>query len=454
MLETLILGAGPGGTGPLVWAAQIGALRSWLDAGVMLVDRNDAIGGTIGRYIINSDTLGGVYLEFLGTRSAREVFEPLVRDPTTRALECMRRGYPPLSAVGRYFQRFGTVLAQFLGTSDGAEFVSRASVRTLSYRADGALTAEIAEAGGGTANVTAKSVILALGGRHDWASPRHTEILPGVRLADCPAAKVMPSEQLFTAEGRRRAAAVIGTGSSRRVVILGGSHSAFSAAWVMTTLMPEVTFGPGDIRILMRREPPIFYESRAAAEADGYPVSAADICPRTLRVNRLGGLRSDGRDLWRRLTRRRDTEPEERVVMIPLREPALSPATLRQYLDDAALIVSAFGYRARTVPIFDADGRRIALNADRGGPAVDSDARVLDADGKPLANLFGIGLGTSYRPLASMGGEASFAGQLNSLWLYQNDVGRVVYQGIGPSLRQSGRRFSRGLRGPGKLAAV
>lgn len=453
MLETLILGAGPGGTGPLVWAAQIGALRSWLNAGVMLVDRNDAIGGTIGGYIINSDTLGGVYLEFLGSRPAREVFEPLVRHPATRELERMRRAYPPLSTVGRYFQCFGTALAEFFAENEGAEFVPRASVRTLSYRPDGALTAEIAEASGGTANITAKSVILALGGRHDWAARRNTEILPGVNLADCPATKLMPSELLFTAEGRQRAAALIGAGSSRRVVILGGRHSAFSAAWVMTALMPEVTFGPGDIRILMRREPPIFYETREAAEADGYPVSSADICPRTLRVNRLGGLRSDGRDLWRRLTRRRDTEPEERVAMMPLQDPTLS-ATLKRYLDDAALIVPAFGYRARTVPVFDADGRRIALNADQGGPAVGSEARLLDVGGRPLPNLFGIGLGNGYRPLASMGGEASFSGQLNSLWLYQNDVGRVVYQGIGPSIRESGDRFSRGLCGGGKLIAV
>jgi len=454
MLETLIFGAGPGGTGPLVWAAQIGALKSWLSAGVMVVDRGDAIGGAIGDYIINSDTLGGVYLEFLGSRSAREVFEPLVDDPTTRELERMRHEYPPLSAVGRYFERFGTALAQFLADSDGAEFVPRTSVRTLSYRPDGTLTAEIAEASGNTTNVTAKSVIMALGGRHDWVPPRNREILPGVSLADCPVDKVMPSGLLFTAEGRQRAAALIGAAPSRRVVILGGSHSAFSAAVVMTAQMPEVTFGPGDIRILLRREPPVFYENREAAETDGYPVSSADICPRTLRVNRLGGLRSDGRDLWRRLKRRQGTEPEDRVVLTALHESVLPPAILRQYLDDAALIVTAFGYRARTVPVFDADGRRIALSADRGGSAVDPDARVFDAGGKPLANLFGIGLGTNYRPLASMGGEASFTGQLNSLWLYQNDVGRVVYQGIGPSIRQSGHRASRSLRGGGKLAVV
>jgi hypothetical protein len=29
-----------------------------------------------------------------------------------------------------------------------------------------------------------------------------------------------------------------------------------------------------------------------------------------------------------------------------------------------------------------------------------------------------------------MGGEPSFDGQANSLWLYQNDIGAVVYRGV------------------------
>jgi hypothetical protein len=430
MLGTLILGAGPGGTGPLVWAAQIGALQKWLTAGVALIDYDTAIGGTLGRYIINSDSLGGVYLEFLGSRAAREAFEPLVSDPTTHELERMRHDFPPLATVGHYFRRVGAVLARTLAESDGGEFMTRASVRSLSYLPDGTLAAEIDEAGARTTRITAKTMILALGGRHDWAPRCTAEISSCVRLADYPAAKIMSSDLLFTTEGRKRAATILTGAPSPRVVILGGSHSAFSAAWVMTALMPEVAFGEGDIGIFMRRKPPIFYENREAAEADEYPVSSADICLRTLRVHRLGGLRGDGRELWRRLTGRPGTMREARVAMIPMRDPALSPRALRQYLDEAALIVTAFGYRARTVPVFDARGRQIALNADRGGTAVGPDGRLLDASGRPLANLFGLGLGTGYRPLASMGGEASFTGQLNSLWLYQNDIGRVVYEGV------------------------
>ena len=454
MLKTLILGAGPGGTGPLIWAAQIGALQGWLNAGVALVDSSAAIGGTLGRYIINSDSFGGSYLELLESGSARTLFAPLSCDPATHEIERLRRGFPSLATVGQYFRQLGAVLTRIITATDGGEFAPQASVRSLSYRPDGALTAEIAEASGGTTKVAAKTVILALGGRHDWAPHCTAEILPGVRLADYPEDKIMSSDRLFTADGRQRAAAIISAAPAPRVAIVGGSHSGFSAAWVMTTLMPEVAFGAGDIRILMRREPPIFYENREAAEADDYPVSSADICPRTLRVHRLGGLRGDGRELWRRLTRRRDTVPEERVVMMPLHDSALSPMALRRCLDDAALVITAFGYRARTVPTFDARGRQIALNADRGGRAVGPDGRVLDAGGRPLGNFFGLGLGTGYRPLASMGGEASFAGQLNSLWLYQNDIGRVVYEGVQHSISQRDARSSSGFRGRAKLSVA
>jgi hypothetical protein len=46
------------------------------------------------------------------------------------------------------------------------------------------------------------------------------------------------------------------------------------------------------------------------------------------------------------------------------------------------------------------------------------------------ASVFGIGLGTGYRLPASMGGEPNFDGQANSLWLYQNDIGEVIYRAI------------------------
>jgi hypothetical protein len=430
MRATLILGAGPGGTGPLVWAAQRGLLQSWLSAGVSLVDQDNRVGGGLGQYIINSDSLGGVYLECLNSPAARAMFAPLAADPATRELERLRHGLPPLALVGRYFNHLGAVLEQIVARNAGSEFIPRTTVRAVRYRRDGTLCAELVSPEGASAHINARTVILALGGLQDATTHRTAEVVADVRLADLPPGKIMPSDELLTALGRQRAATTIARAQSRRVVILGGSHSAFSAAWLLTNLMPEVTFGAGDIRIALRRWPPIFYATEAAAVADGYPMTRADLCPRTLRVNRFGGLRGDGRELWRRLTRRPGTVPEDRVIAMPLSERREARLALRRELNEAALVVSAFGYRARTVPVFDAEGRRIRLRAETDGPAVGQDARLLRDDGVALANLFGIGLGTGYRPVPPMGGEPSFRGQVNSLWLYQNDIGGTVYRGV------------------------
>jgi hypothetical protein len=68
--------------------------------------------------------------------------------------------------------------------------------------------------------------------------------------------------------------------------------------------------------------------------------------------------------------------------------------------------------------------------ADRGQRSVDSDCHLRRADGRPLPNVFSLGLASGYLPHGAMGGEASFVGQQNSSWLYQNDIGRTVYRSV------------------------
>ncbi len=435
MFESLILGAGPGGMGPLIWAAQNGTLASWLEEGVGILDRGASMGGTLGRYVINSDSFGAAYLECLDAPAARELFLPLRHDPATQELEPLRDALPPLVLVDRFLHRLGDRLRQIVSQYPGSRFLPHTDIRALHLRGERALAVEASRADGSVVFVEAKTAIMALGGRQQESAYLDAELMPGVRLVDGNAKKIMPSDALMTAAGQSRVSAVLSRARSPRVVILGGSHSAFSVAWVLTNLLTDVAFGVGEIVILLRRPPRIFYETLEAAAADGYAVSERDVCPRTGRVNRLGGLRGNGRDIWRRLTRRPGTAPEDRVTTHCLSAPGLSPASLRRLLDEAALIVPAFGYRAATVPVFDATGRRLPLKADCGGPAVGRDARLLLANGDPLPNVFAIGLGTDYRPWGRMGGEPSFDGQANSLWLYQNDIGSVVYRGVHECLR-------------------
>ena len=452
MRGSLIVGAGPGGTGPLVWAAQRGELDAWLKTGLIVLDGASGMGGTIGRYVIKSDSLGTAYLECLDAPPARELFAPMRDEPVTRELETMRYGYPPLHIVGDYLRHLGCVLERRIASSPDSEFRPCVTVRALHLRDDGTVAAEAVTADGDVVFNEAVCAVMALGGRQDLNTYLHAPLLRDVRLADADLGKIIASDALLTTGGLRRATALLAKAPEPRVIVVGGAHSAFSVLWVLTHLMPDIQFGAGDITLMYRRPARVLYWTRDDARADGYAFTERDVCPRTQRVNRLGGLRGDGRETWRRLTGRPGTEPEPRVRMVPLADPGMTPMQLRRLLDDATLIVPAFGYRSATVPIYDPEGRALRLKADQGGPAVGRDARLLLADGGSIPNVFGIGLGADYRPWGAMGGEPSFEGQTNGLWLYQNDIGAVVYQGVRKCVEDAERL--RVPHQPGPVAAI
>jgi hypothetical protein len=114
------------------------------------------------------------------------------------------------------------------------------------------------------------------------------------------------------------------------------------------------------------------------------------------------------------------------VVCSALDDRNLADPVLLDRLKEADLVVTTFGYLSRTLPLTDAAGKELTLEADANGASVDHEGRLRLMGGAVLPNVFGIGLGTGYRPFGRMGGEPSCRIQQNSLWLYQNDVGDTV----------------------------
>jgi hypothetical protein len=422
-LSAIIIGGGPGGTGPLIWAAQQGLLPAWLDRGLAVVERQAHLGGTLGRFGIHSDSLGGSYLECLESPALPSALQQLRGDPVALEMAEYRDSFPPLGLVDRYMRRLGALLAVVLAERSALHLGTEA--RAVRLRRDGTVAVEIARSDGRADVLVSRSAVIALGGRQFWPPQ---PLAPGLMLADCRMHHMMPSDRALSSAGLGEADRALAEANGRPIIILGGSHSAYSVAGALLELPAAAALAPGQIVILQRREPRIFYPNRDAALEDLYPVEPGDICPRTQRVNRMGGLRGFGREMWRQIARRPRSQPERRVVVMPM--PQLSAAELHALIEEAALVVPCFGYRSATLPVFGPEGDRLALNADAGGVAVGDDSRLLLQDGTSLANLFGIGLGTGYRLPASMGGEPNFDGQANSLWLYQNDIGAVIYRAI------------------------
>ncbi|MET0425229.1 MAG: hypothetical protein ABW046_15205, partial [Actinoplanes sp.] len=389
-MRAVFLGAGPAGTGPLVNAQQRGLLPRLLDAGVTVVDRQDTMGrGTIGRYAINSDTTGGTFLECLDD----DLFAPVQHSAPRRRLEEFRQAAAPLRTVGDLLGEIGTALRGAVDAHPVSRFLPATEALAVRRDADGGFTTTLAPVGGGPPyEVRSEQVVTALGGYQDRAAALAA---PGLGLADH-AAKVLLTGEVLTADGPDRLEQRLAAAGNRRVVIIGGSHSAFSAAWVLLNRV-STTFAPGDITMLHRRPPRLFYPTAADAHADGYTdFGPADRCPLTGRVYRLAGLRWDSRELLRRIWSVGGAPAEDRVRLRRL--DTLTEDAVAGLLAEAAVIIPAFGYRPATIDLRDADGRPIPLLGAGPGtpPLVDDRCRVLDASGAPVPGLYGIGLASGF----------------------------------------------------------
>jgi hypothetical protein len=101
-------------------------------------------------------------------------------------------------------------------------------------------------------------------------------------------------------------------------------------------------------------------------------------------------------------------------------------------LDDADLVIAALGYRPHALRLLDQDGNNIPLaaHASRRAPLVDRACRVLDQSGQPIPGVLGLGLAAGFVPGGELGGEPSFVGQTNGLWLWQNDIGAMIVRSL------------------------
>ncbi len=444
VFRTLIIGAGGGGTGPLVYAAQKGLLDGLLDSGVAVIDRQCQMGrGSIGQYVIQSDTAGGTLLECLDSVPAKKVFVRTAQSKIKQAIEQHRNVSVPLQLIGDYMTELGGDLQRYMETYKAnapSKFFPRTTATDVRALPDGCLQAHVlVHAENGTVidegNIVAEKLVLSVGGKQNHARTLASPIVPGL-MAGQYADKVMFTDVAQQPQGVQAIEQILSEShakrGSKKVLIIGASHSAFSTAWTLLNKVngQTVPFGAGDVTLLHRDKLKLFYMSKEAAWQDGYTdFNDDDLCPVTQRVYRLGGLRLESRTLLMQIWGMSPGEAERRVrlMKIDAAQGAAHAAEIKVLFDEADLVIPAFGYEPNVMPIYDAHGNAINLMCQReGGRMVDTECRVLDATGQPLPNVYAIGFVTGYKLTGPLGGEPSYRGQNNGLWLYQNGVGEII----------------------------
>jgi len=200
------------------------------------------------------------------------------------------------------------------------------------------------------------------------------------------------------------------------VVIVGGSHSAWAAAFnFLNKISRDVELEEGSIVILHRSPIRMYYGSLEEAETAGYKVDPIkDVCPLTGRVNRYGGLRYHVNILAQSVVL---AESEKRIKCVHMGAQA-DQAAIEQLFNDAVLVVAAIGYAARVPTIVDAHGATVTLQSTFGQLTTNAKGQCSNQDGVLLPNVLAYGLGAGQFSNPEVGGEASFAGRVDGVWLY------------------------------------
>jgi hypothetical protein len=434
--RAVFVGSGPAGSGPLVCALQHGRLEVLLDAGVAMLDSSDSMcRGTLGKYVINSDTLSDTFLECLKGHE-NGVLARAAQAPSRHALAAFAGGPAPLALAGEFMGELGAALQAALDAHPISQFFPRTTATEVRMLDGGGfeVLAETMTASGKHESIKleAENVVLATGGVQSRRRVLQASVAGRIPLAPDYEDKVVLSDVALTPAGVDEVRSRLQASGHRTVVIIGGSHSATSSAWTLLN-KSGIVFGEGDITILHREKLKLFYPSRETALAEGYTdFTDDDLCPRTGRVYRLAGFRFDSRELLMRIWGMGDRAPEKRVKLMQLAADGSDACEVRRLLDDAGVIITALGYRPASIAMCDPHGREVRLcaNGDGAPPLVDRQCRVLDAAGAAIPNLYGIGLASGFVPSGELGGEPSFRGQTNGLWLYQNGVGEIVLNAL------------------------
>ncbi|NLS26658.1 UDP-4-amino-4-deoxy-L-arabinose--oxoglutarate aminotransferase [Sphingomonas sp. S2M10] len=429
--SALIVGGGPAGTALLTAATKGDQLVALARSGLAIVERDAVLGrGQIGSYAITSDSTAETFLTAVRDNVHGEI-AALTEHHAGREVALyagrlgvpLARSTPLLEATGA---RLGAVVAQH-----GGVVATRSEVVDARRTPHGDWAARVRNLLTGDERVMrAANLVIATGGYQERAHVA-AEIVAGAPIGDLAGERLMQGDDFLRLGGLDRLRARLASVKAPRIAIIGGSTSAMAAAVLLLKASPALPLGAAAVRLYHRRPLRPFYRSAEEARADGFTdFGVDDICPLSGFVYRLAGFRLEARELVLRMLGVGGRAPDPRMMLCRLSH--ANEAAMRAELTEADVVIGALGYRPRALPLYDVEGARIPLMADHPGRPrlVDQQCRVLDAAGRPLPGVYGLGLASGHVPDGPLGGEASFSGKANGLWLWQNDIGRMIVDQI------------------------
>lgn len=424
--SALIVGGGPAGTALLTAATKQDRLAELARAGLAVVERDAVLGrGALGNYAITSDSTAETFLTAVKDNAHGEI-AALETHLSGREIALYKGGATgvPLARSSPFLEATGARLGRIVAESGGV-VATRSEVIEARRARDGNWAARVRNLVTGEERVMrTASIVIATGG---YQAREHiaAEQVAGATLGGLAGERLMLGDDFLALGGVDRLRERLAGNPAPRIAIVGGSTSALAAAALILKAAPALPLGAGALALYHRRPLRPFYPSVDAAWEDGFTdFTPADVCPVSGFVYRLAGFRLEARELVLRMLEVGGRAADPRMQLRLIDEDA------RAEIAAADVVIGALGYRPRALPLYDAEGERIELMADTPGRPrlVDQSCRVIDAAGRPVPGVYGIGLASGHVPDGRLGGESSFSGKANGLWLWQNDIGLMIVE--------------------------
>jgi len=394
-----IVGGGPAGTSIIVRAIHLGVINELCSfgahrdpsgelkkkAGVCMFDASCPErfgGGRLQDYVINSNTFGGKFVTNIvqdrpnvipPEKASGTILETLESTAMAQALGKYGSDIAPLSDIGVFLVEIGNqVRKQLDHYRESSKYESRTEVTQLQQsecRQFWKITSINLKSQMMT-ETYAYQVVLATGGAQKL--PR---LSPASRNN-----KLMTSDDVCTNAGVATLKAKLEKKDKKKIVIIGGSHSAFSAAWICLNRLTLFS-NEFQIYILHRTSVKVFYATKKEAEKDKYyDYDAPNKCGQ---IHPFAGLRGDAKSLYRSIKSGQET----RIRLLCTGPDGSNHQTMaNKLMEEAHVIVWACGYAANTqFKVLDHLGNNIKLKLDRGQVSVNDLAMVMrDTSAMPV----------------------------------------------------------------------
>jgi hypothetical protein len=250
--------------------------------------------------------------------------------------------------------------------------------------------------------------------------------------------------------------------TQKKVVIIGGSHSGFSCAWILLngparfeTVIgqkeyevkrelncmkcsqtckcygevkkrlwheyPEEENVELEVKILYRDEIKVYYPSEEEASLDGYKCyDPRTACNKQGKIYPFIGIRGDAKELYKKIL----NGEEKRVQLIKTN----TNKCQLSHIQEADVVIWACGYISNNLPFIDVRNQGIEfLLDDMGSYEVDKTLNLVSKNKIPIKNLYGIGQGYSTKTPEIINGKKARA---DSIHIYNTYIAAKLYRSL------------------------